>query len=403
MLDFSQLDINPESFEIDVLRHIPESVLKHSEMHEVERRFVNGLIRLVKPRNIIEIGVSGGAGSAVILNAISDMPESHLYSFDIADKWYMDTSKDVGWVTDLMWPDDNKQWSLYTGKDVSAYVDQLNCKFDFAIIDTAHVHPVESLNFISVLPYLNDNAVVIFHDLALFTRFSKFDKFPGMSLANKLAYDTIVGKKIEPGGKEYLDFNLGIPSIGAVQISSDTRKYVDNIFNMLFFPWAGFFVADYIFDVADVVRKKYSSKLLQKFCDAVSLNARLHYNEMEYSLYNEKAMNDILLAKEMIFYGAGKICTSLLKFIQQNDCRNPDLILDKDVSKHNLFGVPIKEPDFDGIDFAQTVFIVTIKDKDTVQEVKDSIKSKNIDANIYDYKELYLAIIYDKLSKIMKK
>lgn len=372
-------------------------------MHEVERRFVNGLIRLTKPRNIIEIGVSGGAGSAVILNAISDMPDSHLYSFDIAEKWYMDTSKDVGWVVYLMFPDGNKQWSLYTGKDVSSYVDKLDCKFDFVIIDTAHVHPVESLNFISVLPYLNDNAIVVFHDLALFTRFSRFDEFPAMSLANKLAYDTIVGKKIEPGGKEYLDFNLGIPSIGAVQISSDTRKYVDNIFNMLFFPWAGFFVTDYIFDVADIVRKNYSSKLLHKFCDAVSLNARLHYNDMEYSLYNEKAMNDILLSKEMIFYGAGKNCTSLLKFIQQNDWRKPDLILDRDVSKHDLFGVPIKVPNFKEIDYARTVFIVTIKNKDIVRDVIKAINATNKGAKIYSYKELYLANIYDKLSKIMMK
>ena len=38
-------------------------------------------------------------------------------------------------------------------------------KFDFLFMDTAHIAPGEIFNFIEALPFLNENAVIVIHDL----------------------------------------------------------------------------------------------------------------------------------------------------------------------------------------------------------------------------------------------
>lgn len=404
MIDFTELDILPEQFDTDVLERIPDSVLQYSEMHEVERRFVNGLIRLSRPKNILEIGVSGGAGSSVILNAISDMPESHLSSYDILDKWYMDTSKDTGFVVSMMWPNGNRQWSLHTGKDVSECVDEFENEFDFVIIDTAHVHPVESLNFLSVLPYLTNNAIVVFHDIALFTRRGKFDSFPNMPLANKLVYDTIVGEKMEPGGGEYLKFNRGIPSIGSVQISDATRRYIDNVFNMLYFPWSSFtLVYKFIFSVAKIVKRHYPKKEYEKIKKAIFLNARLEYGGWKYDDWDMNTINAIIRTENIIVYGAGQAGHNLIMFMKKLARKMPVLVLDVDPSKNNLLGIPVKRPDFAALneEYKNVSYVVAISKSETYEKVREKIISNDGNAKVYNYKDVYPALIYEQLTNML--
>ena len=38
-------------------------------------------------------------------------------------------------------------------------------KFDFLFSDTAHVTPGELINFIEVLPFLKEKAIVVIHDI----------------------------------------------------------------------------------------------------------------------------------------------------------------------------------------------------------------------------------------------
>lgn len=51
-------------------------------MSEHERRFLNGIIRELKPEKILEVGVSAGRSSVIILNAIKDIEDAKLYSID---------------------------------------------------------------------------------------------------------------------------------------------------------------------------------------------------------------------------------------------------------------------------------------------------------------------------------
>ena len=49
--------------------------------------FINGIIRKKKPKNCLEVGVAKGGSSILILNAIKDIPNSKLVSFDLYFKY----------------------------------------------------------------------------------------------------------------------------------------------------------------------------------------------------------------------------------------------------------------------------------------------------------------------------
>ena len=88
----------PEKFETKILDSIndildikiyPSSNKTLSEMSYKQRCFLNGVIRQVKPKRILEVGVAGGGSSAIILNAIKDMKDSFLYSIDYSEQYYI--------------------------------------------------------------------------------------------------------------------------------------------------------------------------------------------------------------------------------------------------------------------------------------------------------------------------
>jgi predicted O-methyltransferase YrrM len=45
-----------------------------------QREFINGVVRRFRPKKIVEIGVAEGCASSIILNAIQDLEDSHLYT-----------------------------------------------------------------------------------------------------------------------------------------------------------------------------------------------------------------------------------------------------------------------------------------------------------------------------------
>lgn len=176
--------------------------VRFSEMVENERRFVHGLVRYFNPKRILEVGVAEGGGSIVLLNAIEDSPDTTLTSIDLMEQFYRDKSKEVAFACKEKYGV-HKQWDLHTGNDPADIIEQLGQegKFDFCIIDTAHKHPIESLNYLTVFPFLTENCVVVLHDIGMFATAcsskdaSIYANFPNSFFATKLLFDTMVGEK----------------------------------------------------------------------------------------------------------------------------------------------------------------------------------------------------------------
>ena len=410
MKDISSLDIIPEQFEVEQLYHIPSDIMRYSEMHPVERQFINGLIRILKPHRILELGIAEGAGSVVILNAIKDMPDSILASFDVSKKLWNDPSKRTGFIVERMYPNGNSQWRIHLGADFSEYAETFDRPFDMVIIDTVHLHPIESLNFISILPYLSDGAVVMFHDLALYTCQDKdFNRFPNISFANKLAYDTIVGKKLKPRDNQYIKDNHGIASLGAVQISADTKKYIRNLFDMLFFPWNSYFhyVSPFVRSLNKLVKKNYSQELFDIFCHAVMGGAIFSSSEYRYANIENNILDiyqRIKTQASLVFYGAGNNCLQLLNFFQRNDLPEPNEIWDISPSGGMMNGIPLKKPRFADMktEYSDTLFIITINDRKISKLIREQMLSENPNAKVYIFQEIIKSLTYAELEKVFE-
>ena len=273
MESISNLKIIPEKYESYLVSKI-DPLIARSEMGDSEKCFINGLIRYYKPTNILECGVSSGGGSVVVLNAIDDLDKAHLISIDRSEHYYKDSSLPVGCDVEAFYkyvPID--KWTLISGKDPCHVMEKLGKIFDFAVIDTMHAHPCESLNFLCVLPYLKDGAIVILHDISVFmlNRKNRHGKsLLGNGLATRILFSALVGNKLLPQAK-IKHGNKQVYNICAIQINSDTRKHISNVFYSLAIPWE-YFPSDDINDIRKVLSKHYDKSLMDCFDDAVKWN-----------------------------------------------------------------------------------------------------------------------------------
>ena len=228
MKDLSALTPAPEALGRERAADVAHLVDAHSEMTAVERAFVTGLIQHYQPTKLLEMGVSAGGGTVIILNAIKDIPNAHLHSIDLFAQYYRDSNKPSGWLVADCVPELAHLWTPHLGHDAVEVMHKIG-EAGFVVLDTAHIHPVETLNFLCALPYLKDGTVVVLHDISLhLTRVG----YETASYACRLLFDSVVGQKLVPAEKY-----AARPNIGAFQICADTRKYVYNMFSSLFMPW----------------------------------------------------------------------------------------------------------------------------------------------------------------------
>lgn len=220
-----------EEYERECLDQIYDIVAPHSDMAKNERYFVNGIIRYLKPVKILEVGISKGGGTAIILNAIKDFPHSQLISADYCEKYYGGgTDKLSGWLVDEKFSHLKDKWTVYRGGDVSRYVERVGGDIDLLVLDTAHIHPWETLNFLCILPFMKRDSWCVLHDVSL-------PYYPGREndLACRYLYGHVVSDcKVMPAPDDIPYF----ANIGAFHVIDDTRKYAGNLFESLLCPWA---------------------------------------------------------------------------------------------------------------------------------------------------------------------
>jgi hypothetical protein len=342
-------------------------------MVDAEREFTAKAIARYKPKNILEVGVSAGGSTVVLLDAIKDLQDTRVTSVEISENWYQNKSRAVGWLATLAYPD-NPQWTLHKGKDFSEIADSITNKFDFLLLDTAHVHPCESLNFLTILPYLTDNAVIVLHDIGLFSHPELSP--PPSAVACKLLYDVIVAGKCECFDYEYrlAEHNMNkiihFPNIGAFQINADTRKYIRDVFSMLRYPWE--FQMTRLGAIYSVLKKHYDDECLRMFKSAVAVNLSYLFCGHNYDFSsinnvfckiasNETKVSDSLRKfNRIIFHGAGNLCKTTLSFFEVFDLPLPTEIWDTNFEKASIDGYDVVSPNYDGLGENDLV-VVTIQ------------------------------------------
>ena len=134
-------------------------------MGKKQYSFINGIIRKHRPKNCLEVGVASGGSSVLILNAIKDIKGAKLISLDLNTNFYLNPYYKTGYRVKRFFPELSKNWQLFTGEQPHVFLEKLKMKFDFVFLDTAHITPGEIINLIEVLPFLNEKAIIILHDI----------------------------------------------------------------------------------------------------------------------------------------------------------------------------------------------------------------------------------------------
>lgn len=257
-----------ENIEKSCLDKIMKSVEPYSEMSLNERYFLNGMIRSLKPQKVLEVGVSSGGGSAMILNAIDDIEGARLFSVDYLENAYLYPDKKSGFWVEEAFPHLMKKWTIYRGGDLSRFIDEIGGNIDLMVLDTAHLHPWETLNFLCALPFMKkEKSWVVLHDIALFYR-----RTQRKALACRYLWGHVVSEeKLTP----CLDDIPFFANIGAFRITEDTVRYVADLFQSLVLPWAIGVNDEDLASVDKIIQKHYPAALHQVFTDAVSFQKEL--------------------------------------------------------------------------------------------------------------------------------
>lgn len=200
-----------------------------SEMRPEESAFLNGIIRKHKPKKIVEVGVASGASSALILNAIKDIPEAHLHSIDLSPTYYRDTSLETGFLVRKSFPELAQRWTLHTGGLALEFMDSIGSGIDLCLLDTSHKNPGELLDFLMVYPYLKKDALLVIHDIAYHLNFSSKFGFTCAMLFSALK------------GEKYMPCTLSettMPNIGMVHLTDQSEEDLFSVFWMLTSCWS---------------------------------------------------------------------------------------------------------------------------------------------------------------------
>jgi predicted O-methyltransferase YrrM len=363
----SELPIVPEHYAVENHMKISDMDLDIL-MTKNERLFINGLIQFYEPQNIIEIGIHRGGGSVNILNAATRT--ANIVSIDKMTEFvFKNRIFRIGEILTENYPDFKQDnWHLITGKDPSEVMEELNMKFDFAVIDSGHFHPCETLNFISIFPYLNNGAIVVMHDIINYMYANE------QQYAPRLLMSSVCAEKITTIPCEGRKF----PNIVAFQVTQDTRKYIQNVFDILLFPWQYFNKKD-VANVYNLVKKHYMPKQISTFEEGVDINLILENEIMCLFGYSDIVVIQNIfneLDKDTVFYGAGNRCLVMLNsFIKINAVFEFRIWDQNALYIKTVFDKHVTLPDFETLARPGQIMVITIENIEIANTVRNYFES----------------------------
>ena len=233
---------------------------EYVEMSAEELWFLKHLFKKFNPKKIVEVGTSFGGSAIIILNAIDDLKDSKLYSIDL------DKGNHVGKCLHKYFQNLMKKWTLFTGNIATAFLEEIGNNIDMAFFDTSHQEPGEIMDFLMVLPFLKENAIVAFHDIAIqITHSPERNEW-----APYIIFNGIRGEKYLPSGDDILKQN-----IGAAILDTNQKKYYQEYFRLLGGQWQYLPKEEHVIQLRNFFKKYYEKdckECLIIFEEAISFN-----------------------------------------------------------------------------------------------------------------------------------
>lgn len=276
--------------------------IRHSEMTEFQRDFLCGMLKYKHPHKIVEIGVSAGATTAVILNYLKTINiQCEMYSVDLNETWYRNNAYETGFVVKkYMKIASNIQHKFILGKPIPYVIEEIGNDIDFLILDTVHSLPGEVLDFLICMPYLNDHAVVILHDIVL-NHIGELHQMACNSL-----FSTV---RAEKWYMEEQDLHLyGMSNIAAFEVSNKTKENIKDIFMSLSMKWNYLIPEDWLQEYNRILEKNYDKEIITWMKKIEDMQMLSYMNEQvnKHTKIGEELLQAIWKnEKNVILYGTG--------------------------------------------------------------------------------------------------
>lgn len=149
-------------------------------------------------------------------------------------------------------------------------IDEIGNEIDFVILDTVHYLPGEILDFLAMLPYLKEGAVVVLHDVA-----DNHYERPGWTNAycTGVLFSAVTAEKFLnfiPTGCGNTFFRY--PNIAAFKVNEQTRTNIDQVFLSLVINW------NYVPQPGEIhlyrahYQRHYPKELIDIFVETIRMN-----------------------------------------------------------------------------------------------------------------------------------
>ena len=353
------------------------------EMTRDEHGFLCGIIKMIRPRKILEIGVAEGGTTAVIVKCLEMLGLScEMYSVDLNDKLYNNNDYETGYIFKKQNKPDNIEHKFLFGKSIAGQIENIvGENIDLVILDTTHQIPGEIIDFLSVLPFMAENGMVVMHDINLgyihgMSEEKQEIKNAYKRIATKILFTTVVAEK-------YWNYDR-MPNIGAFMINENTYKYSLNLFMALSLNWTYKVGTNLLNEYRKVLTQYYSGQCMEVYDMCVNMNNLLSQNFVkfgkDYTCIWEFPYESIPYGSRIVLYGAGFVGRRTVSFLQAINYLQIVCIVDMNYEKYNALDTryidvekpeSILEKDFDYV-------FVTVENENVFCEIKQYIVQNNL-------------------------
>lgn len=242
-------------------------------MSEFESAFICGLIKDIKPKRILEIGISSGNTTAIIMKCIDllNLNDSCEIISIGKDEVLPDTFENhTGFLineTELLIENKIKH-RLVLNDYLPDCINAIGNNINFVIINTQNTYPNILLVFLTIYPLLNPNAVVVLRGINAHKQSNNINSFNA-----KLLLNVVVADKITPDNPD--DYN-NATEIGAFMLNNETDKNIQDCFGALSLIRPPKTNKDETLRFRDFISSYYSHQLLKIFDAAFEQNKILY-------------------------------------------------------------------------------------------------------------------------------
>lgn len=122
---------------------------------------------------------------------------------------------------------------MHIGKFLPQVIDEIGGDIDLVILDTVHSMPGEGLDFLAVLPYLKDGAIVVLHDVA----YNQIKIQNANGHATTVLFSAVTAEKFLNFIPDNGNCKFIYPNIAAFQINEQTAANIENVFLTMILRW----------------------------------------------------------------------------------------------------------------------------------------------------------------------